>query len=291
MAATDSKPVPTKNAAWRVYFTIFDNTGAIVTSWTSPAGSISKDGAGFAATTNAPVEIGTSGIGYVDLTATEMNADGVCLKLSVGNANAKPTPLFVAPREAGDIPVDLETVLGASMTVGPIPALGIIDQGVAQAAASTTLQIRAAAAFADNELVGATVVITGGSAGVGQRRIINSNVGATDTLTVDAWTTTPTGTITYLIVGTPPASSGSPIPAVLTTTGIDAILTRQMTESYASDGSAPTLTQALLLIQQILSEAAVSGVTMTVKKLDGSTTAATFTLNDGSNPTSITRAS
>ena len=33
----------------------------------------------------------------------------------------------------------------------------------------------------------------------------------------------------------------------------------------------------------------VSGTTLTLKKLDGSTTAATFTLNDGTNPTSLTR--
>lgn len=70
-----------------------------------------------------------------------------------------------------------------------------------------------------------------------------------------------------------------------------AVLTTQMTESYATDGSAPTLTQAVMLTQQILSEGSVAGTTMTVKKVDGSTTAATFTLNDATTPTSITRAS
>jgi len=68
------------------------------------------------------------------------------------------------------------------------------------------------------------------------------------------------------------------------------ILTTALTESYAADGAAPTLAQAIFLIQQFLSERAVAGTTTTVKKLDGSTTAATFTLNDGTSPTSITRA-
>lgn len=70
-----------------------------------------------------------------------------------------------------------------------------------------------------------------------------------------------------------------------------AVLTTAMTESYGTDGAAPTLTQAVLLALQILSESSVSGTTLTVKKLDGSTTAATFTLSDATTPTSITRAS
>lgn len=68
------------------------------------------------------------------------------------------------------------------------------------------------------------------------------------------------------------------------------VLTRQMVESYAADGAAPTLSQALLMCQQLLGEFAISGTTLTLKKLDGLTTAATFTLSDATNPTSLTRA-
>lgn len=69
-----------------------------------------------------------------------------------------------------------------------------------------------------------------------------------------------------------------------------AVLTTQLTESYAADGAAPTLAQAILLIQQALTEFAISGTTTTIKKIDGSTTAATLTLDDGTTPTSVTRA-
>jgi hypothetical protein len=69
-----------------------------------------------------------------------------------------------------------------------------------------------------------------------------------------------------------------------------AVLTTQMTEAYAADGVAPTLAQAIFLTQQSLTEFAISGTTITAKKLDGSTTAATFTLDDGTTPTSRTRA-
>lgn len=72
---------------------------------------------------------------------------------------------------------------------------------------------------------------------------------------------------------------------------VAAIQTQQMTESYAADGAAPTIAQALMLIQQMLTEMSIAGTTATVKKLDGSTTAATFTLNSDSTPSSITRAS
>lgn len=71
--------------------------------------------------------------------------------------------------------------------------------------------------------------------------------------------------------------------------GLDT-LTTQMTESYATDGTAPTAEQALFLIQQFLTEKSISSTTKTIKKLDGSTTAATFTLNSSTAPTSITRA-
>ena len=71
---------------------------------------------------------------------------------------------------------------------------------------------------------------------------------------------------------------------------ISEILTTQMTEAYAADGAAPTIAQALFAIQQFLQEKAVSGTTLTVKQLDGSTTAMTFTLDSASAPTSVTRA-
>ncbi len=63
-----------------------------------------------------------------------------------------------------------------------------------------------------------------------------------------------------------------------------------VTEAYNADGAAPTPVQALMLILQMLTEKSISSTTLTVKKLDGSTTAATFTLNDATTPTAITRA-
>ncbi len=77
----------------------------------------------------------------------------------------------------------------------------------------------------------------------------------------------------------------------LSNAGVDALFVRALTEAYAADGAAPTVAQALFAIQQFLQERSVAGTTMTVKKLDGSTTAYVITLNDGTTPTSYTRSS
>lgn len=72
---------------------------------------------------------------------------------------------------------------------------------------------------------------------------------------------------------------------------VDVIRTDTIPDSVAADGSASTIAQAIYLMLQFLTEKAVSGTTVTVRKPDGSTSLATFTLDDGSSPTSITRAS
>lgn len=63
-----------------------------------------------------------------------------------------------------------------------------------------------------------------------------------------------------------------------------------LTEAYAADGATATPAQLLYMILQTLMEFSISGTTLTVKKLDGSTTAMTVTLSDATNPTSRTRA-
>ena len=67
-------------------------------------------------------------------------------------------------------------------------------------------------------------------------------------------------------------------------------LTVALTEGYATDGSTASVAQLLYMIWSALAEFAISSTTITAKKLDGSTTAMTFTLDDATNPTSRTRA-
>ena len=72
---------------------------------------------------------------------------------------------------------------------------------------------------------------------------------------------------------------------------VDDALDTTVADSVPADGTRPTFEQALYMIVQFLTERAVSGTTLTVKKVDGSTTLFTETLNDDTTPTSITRAS
>lgn len=72
--------------------------------------------------------------------------------------------------------------------------------------------------------------------------------------------------------------------------GLSASGSAAFTESYAADGAAATLPQLLYLILALLGEKAISGTTLTAKKLDGVSTAATFTLDDATTPSAITRA-
>ena len=71
---------------------------------------------------------------------------------------------------------------------------------------------------------------------------------------------------------------------------VDAAFTTIMADSVPADGTIPTREQALYMINQFLLERSTAGTTVTVKKADGSTTLMTLTLNDGTTPTSITRA-
>ena len=67
-------------------------------------------------------------------------------------------------------------------------------------------------------------------------------------------------------------------------------LTAALTESYATDGSTFSVAQALYMMWAFIGEKEISGTTLTANKLDGTTAAMTFTLDDATSPTSITRA-
>ena len=69
-----------------------------------------------------------------------------------------------------------------------------------------------------------------------------------------------------------------------------AVATTAMTESYSTIGGTKTLAQGIYEIASHMEEKAIVDTVLTTKKVDGLTTAMTFTLDDPENPTSITRA-
>lgn len=210
MASTDAKLVPTKNTAYRVTFPILDADGDLVTGATGLDSEVSKDAVTFADCTNEAAEIATSsGMYYLDLTSTEMNADTVAVIVKTSSSGAKTTVLTFYPQEAGD----LVAAIGAGgLTADSLDAtvqarLGIVAYGTAQSVSAAGMVLDSSTSLGDDALVGAVAVITGGTTGVGQSRVITDFVGSTDTITVDTWAPALTGTITYVIFAAPPASA------------------------------------------------------------------------------------
>lgn len=117
MAASDALPVPRKNVAYRVTFPILDADGDLVSGATGLDSEISKDAGTFADCTNEATEIATSsGVYYLDLTSTEMNADTVAIIVKTTSSGAKTTVLVMYPEEAGDYRADVTHFGGTAGT-------------------------------------------------------------------------------------------------------------------------------------------------------------------------------
>jgi hypothetical protein len=111
MVASDAKPFPLKNTAYRITFPILDADGDLVAGAAGIDSEISKDGAIFSDCTNEAAEIATaSGMYYLDLSAAEMNADTVGIIVKTTTSGAKTTPIVLYPVENTDIPVNVKAI-------------------------------------------------------------------------------------------------------------------------------------------------------------------------------------
>lgn len=170
-----------------------------------------------------PTEL-EDGFYVFDVTAAETNGDQLTICPASSTANVlvigSPASVFTTPADfpnmsilpTGQVGIDFNNI---NTPAGAIPSLGIIDNGTGQAATATTFQLRSGATFADDTIIGSTLMVLGSTQGYWQSRIITDHVLSTDTVTVDTFTVTPSGTLTYFVVATPPASSNTAvIPAV-----------------------------------------------------------------------------
>lgn len=140
MAATDSRPVPIKNTAYRVIFPILDADGDLVTGAAGLDSEVSKDCGTFADCTNEATEIATSsGVYYLDLTSTEMNADSVAVIVKTSTSGAKTTTIVLYPQESGDIKADLQSLNGDTTSAANLAkTTRAIGRGTVTTGASTT---------------------------------------------------------------------------------------------------------------------------------------------------------
>lgn len=125
MASTDSIPIPKKNTALRIRVFISDASGTPVSAFTNPISTVSKDDAAFVTCTNQVTYVG-NGYGYIDLTAGEMNCDGVvfCFQCTEGSYQVE-----ICPEEAGDIRVNATQCNGTNLTSRDIGASVLLSSG------------------------------------------------------------------------------------------------------------------------------------------------------------------
>jgi len=120
-------PVPRKNEPYRLGFCIRNNTNILRSNWTAPAAYISLDASGFSNANDSryfsstPTEIDGLGIGYIDITASGVNADLVMVKVcdNSGVALSSQYSAFekIYPEEPGDYRCDVVQVSGIPVSI------------------------------------------------------------------------------------------------------------------------------------------------------------------------------
>jgi hypothetical protein len=255
--------------------------GSDITTGT-PAAYVTLDGGTQTAIAGSLTHEG-NGQWSFNLTAAEMNGDFVGVTVTHTSAITVQIPIKTVAKTNDD----LQDITAADVNAQCDTAIS--DAALATAAALATVDSNVDAILVDS---GTTIPAQITALNNLSAAEVNAEC---DTAIADASLATAAALATIDdIVDSILVDTGTTLPAQITAlndVSVADVLTTQMTESYAADGTAPTLAQALFLIQQSLGDFSIAGTTITVKELDGSTTAATYTLDDGTSPTSRTRAS
>lgn len=261
----------------------------------------SKAGAAFASISPTVTERGN---GWYSLALTTSHTDTLGeLALHITGTGADPTDLVdqVSARITDDLAFPNTSGRGMDVTAGGEVGIDWANVG----SPTTTLNLSGTTVKTATDVETDTVDIQGrlpaalvsgrmdASVGAMAANVLTATAIAADAITaakiadgaIDA-ATFAAGAITAAVIAT-----GAIDADALAADAVAEFWTTQLTEAYAADGVAPTGAQALFLIMQTLIERSISGTSLTIKKLDGSTSAAVITLNDASTPTSQTRSS
>jgi hypothetical protein len=179
MAVGDALRIPIRGAAYRLHSALYTTAGALLTGLTGLTSLITKDD-GSATPGGTPIEIASnSGMIYLDLTATEMTADVVGVRLFATNTNASHTVHYF-----------------------PTYRLALTRPFTAQAGAAGSITLDAGASASDDQYNGLWILPKSGT-GLGQARQIYDYNGSTKVATVmPNWTTAPASD-TVCDLGTP----------------------------------------------------------------------------------------
>ena len=233
---------------------------------------VSKDGAANASASNTPTEIGY-GLYSLELTASECSADLVCVSGVSSTSGVSISPI-IATTEAQAIPY---ATAGAASGLALTSSVDDCETKIDSVLEDTGTTLPATLATIDTN-VDSVLVDTGTTLPASLSTLATSSALSTVDTVVDSISSS--------------LSSGVTCVAVSSAAVEDVFSTHAIAEEYSADGSSSATPGALLwLIQQALTEFAISGTSVTIKKADGSTTAAVYTLDSSTSPTSRTRAS
>jgi hypothetical protein len=148
------------------------------------------------------VKVGPTGSGTAQ-TARDL---GTSVLLSVGTGTGQVTLAsgILTANANGDFTATQKTTLNT--------ATGIIDSGTASAIAAGTITLATGHSFGTNTMAGATVMAYGSTQGYWQSNTVlsNSNASASVLTLTDNWVVTPSGTVTYQVLGSAPVSTAHP---------------------------------------------------------------------------------
>jgi hypothetical protein len=196
----------------------------------TPTVYLTKNGAAFAVRTGVTVAHDRDGFYRVDLSINDTDTLGrlraqftdsathapVWENFQVMTANAWDS-LYGADRlnvnvaEISDSGAAADNLEAVYTTISSAAKVGVLDTGTATGVGASTITLRAGLSASSNNLVGAVVTIEAATTGAYQSRVISGWNNATKVADVDpAWTTTPTGTINYVVFFAAPATTTSP---------------------------------------------------------------------------------
>lgn len=221
MAAGDATLVPIKGKAYRLYFPWWKNDGTLISGATVTSTQIAKDGGTFNTVSPGTItELASSGIYYIEFSATEMQADCVFFKAVSSTTGACVVAIPVLTQSSGNarIPVDLQTIGSTDVaTYSPVAAavanfargasaiiIGQVDTATFTATATVFETNLVGSPYSTaNALIGRWITFTSGSL-INQSLQITAYTYATNTkgkITVAGFTGAPSNTDQFVISG------------------------------------------------------------------------------------------
>jgi len=206
----------------------------------------------------------------------------VILKVTITNTNALTYLVVLFPEETGDIRADAASILGTALTetsTGYLAAavVKLFDVATPLLVASDAMRGTDNAALASVWTAARAGALTDWLNGGRLDKILDAILEDTGTTLPEALAngTVQVGTIRDGAIGEAAVA--------------DIFSSTALTEAYTTSGATGTPAQLLYEMLQNITEFAIDSTIKTVKRRDGSATAATYTLDDDTTPTSITR--